>query len=121
MIRRPPRSTLFPYTTLFRAVGHRVDVADVGGYHDVGRHGLFELAQHLARMQVAAAAEGLFLAALVDHVETEGIALVGPFVEFLLPCGLLGLDRRRALGLAGVAGQRAADEALRQRDRGRLG
>src|SRR5688572_30950284 len=45
MIRRPPRSTLFPYTTLFRsrpvvpAVGHRLDheavvvepVADDGG------------------------------------------------------------------------------------------
>src|SRR2546430_6505112 len=28
MIRRPPRSTLFPYTTLFRSVflGHRVEV-----------------------------------------------------------------------------------------------
>src|SRR5690348_17875761 len=24
MIRRPPRSTLFPYTTLFRSLGHRV-------------------------------------------------------------------------------------------------
>src|SRR2546422_8000645 len=27
MIRRPPRSTLFPYTTLFRSVGHP-EVAD---------------------------------------------------------------------------------------------
>src|SRR5258706_3765034 len=27
MIRRPPRSTLFPYTTLFRSdVGHRTDI-----------------------------------------------------------------------------------------------
>src|SRR5256885_8027457 len=26
MIRRPPRSTLFPYTTLFRSVADRVDV-----------------------------------------------------------------------------------------------
>src|SRR3712207_8235515 len=26
MIRRPPRSTLFPYTTLFRSVGGRRDV-----------------------------------------------------------------------------------------------
>src|SRR3712207_8310473 len=26
MIRRPPRSTLFPYTTLFRSAGHRVGV-----------------------------------------------------------------------------------------------
>ena len=29
MIRRPPRSTLFPYTTLFRSVG--VGVVVVGG------------------------------------------------------------------------------------------
>src|SRR5256885_16321780 len=25
MIRRPPRSTLFPYTTLFRSISHRLD------------------------------------------------------------------------------------------------
>src|SRR5258708_27403753 len=39
MIRRPPRSTLFPYTTLFRSLGndlcaggmHAVQVADRGG------------------------------------------------------------------------------------------
>src|SRR2546425_8247772 len=30
MIRRPPRSTLFPYTTLFRSLGHRSSPA-VGG------------------------------------------------------------------------------------------
>src|SRR2546426_1424193 len=33
MIRRPPRSTLFPYTTLFRSLGRRPDrgqVADAG-------------------------------------------------------------------------------------------
>src|SRR3989449_4645248 len=29
MIRRPPRSTLFPYTTLFRSLGKRLD-ADAG-------------------------------------------------------------------------------------------
>src|SRR3712207_7380229 len=35
MIRRPPRSTLFPYTTLFRA---RLDAPDHGpaGFHRVG-------------------------------------------------------------------------------------
>src|SRR2546429_4268707 len=27
MIRRPPRSTLFPYTTLFRSVHHQVSLA----------------------------------------------------------------------------------------------
>src|SRR3712207_8252861 len=32
MIRRPPRSTLFPYTTLFRSVGHpRIDHRLRGG------------------------------------------------------------------------------------------
>src|SRR3712207_8483057 len=34
MIRRPPRSTLFPYTTLFRSLGHRHverGIAEVGG------------------------------------------------------------------------------------------
>src|SRR3712207_8026965 len=30
MIRRPPRSTLFPYTTLFRSHGFRVHELDVG-------------------------------------------------------------------------------------------
>src|SRR3712207_7477085 len=29
MIRRPPRSTLFPYTTLFRSRGERVRLRDV--------------------------------------------------------------------------------------------
>src|SRR3989442_11863316 len=28
MIRRPPRSTLFPYTTLFRSIGNRGDEHD---------------------------------------------------------------------------------------------
>src|SRR3989454_6284029 len=34
MIRRPPRSTLFPYTTLFRSEswGHTVEVASDGAY-----------------------------------------------------------------------------------------
>src|SRR5256885_16605293 len=31
MIRRPPRSTLFPYTTLFRSLGHGFTVPPRGG------------------------------------------------------------------------------------------
>src|SRR5260221_9369834 len=30
MIRRPPRSTLFPYTTLFRSLQQRLGVIDIG-------------------------------------------------------------------------------------------
>src|SRR2546427_7467389 len=31
MIRRPPRSTLFPYTTLFRSLGQTVVIENAGG------------------------------------------------------------------------------------------
>src|SRR5947209_9514512 len=40
MIRRPPRSTLFPYTTLFRSIStvHEDDVLRPGGQHRLERH-----------------------------------------------------------------------------------
>src|SRR3712207_8272103 len=34
MIRRPPRSTLFPYTTLFRSVGHHAVPRTAGSVAD---------------------------------------------------------------------------------------
>src|SRR2546429_5859500 len=43
MIRRPPRSTLFPYTTLFRSVGER-------GEAEPAHHRQRDLVQHLARV-----------------------------------------------------------------------
>src|SRR5256885_8014823 len=36
MIRRPPRSTLFPYTTLFRSVFRNFDLAEIAEYIDWG-------------------------------------------------------------------------------------
>src|SRR2546430_4686502 len=36
MIRRPPRSTLFPYTTLFRSRGSELHVVGVGGLRPLG-------------------------------------------------------------------------------------
>src|SRR2546430_13504809 len=56
MIRRPPRSTLFPYTTLFRSVldrgpesdlGVREELAHRGGEHVGGR-----VAQHVQCLRV---------------------------------------------------------------------
>ena len=41
MIRRPPRSTLFPYTTLFRSLSHGCFVRPVGAYQN--RHGESEI------------------------------------------------------------------------------
>src|SRR2546422_7103825 len=40
MIRRPPRSTLFPYTTLFRSVDDHLDAGDVARLPDDGRRHL---------------------------------------------------------------------------------
>src|SRR3712207_5237272 len=37
MIRRPPRSTLFPYTTLFRSIGVRDEAKMIGGLGPCGR------------------------------------------------------------------------------------
>src|SRR2546426_8965368 len=45
MIRRPPRSTLFPYTTLFRSI-----LGLVGGHEAVPVHVLFDLLGGLARV-----------------------------------------------------------------------
>src|SRR3712207_9045343 len=54
MIRRPPRSTLFPYTTLFRSPVEAEDAAEGLEPERVG-----EPAQHLAR------------AVLADHVDDD--------------------------------------------------
>src|SRR3989475_7345573 len=81
MIRRPPRSTLFPYTTLFRSL-HDVGVRDLPGL------GLKEIARHLGvaapdRTYVDATTipelfrddpERLMAYALDDAVETLGVA-----------------------------------------------
>src|SRR5436305_2777682 len=38
MIPRPPRSTLFPYTTLFRSTGGTLDHDDTAGCSSTGTH-----------------------------------------------------------------------------------
>src|SRR5260221_11273677 len=45
MIRRPPRSTLFPYTTLFRSIGWRRSVMHtvIRSYSGKGTKALFDL------------------------------------------------------------------------------
>src|SRR2546430_12237785 len=42
MIRRPPRSTLFPYTTLFRSLLHLCRMLRAFDLHEIGRLRLFE-------------------------------------------------------------------------------
>src|SRR2546421_6241212 len=48
MIRRPPRSTLFPYTTLFRSGAvAQTEVERLGGLRQVAAHGTDLTRQHL--------------------------------------------------------------------------
>src|SRR2546422_5218391 len=51
MIRRPPRSTLFPYTTLFRSgrIAHRQDEPAAVGRGGVGEDGMIPGGQRLSR------------------------------------------------------------------------
>src|SRR5258707_5470452 len=47
MIRRPPRSTLFPYTTLFRSSrGHAIDMAALQFSEEVAHAWVHNLAAH---------------------------------------------------------------------------
>src|SRR2546430_9990461 len=65
MIRRPPRSTLFPYTTLFRSLDHRTD--EVGHGATLGEEHVLGHAAHDPRL----AAELLHVGDQRDHHRSE--------------------------------------------------
>src|SRR3712207_8875531 len=78
MIRRPPRSTLFPYTTLFRsdvAKDHEGGCAVVPALPDVRAPGLFA-----DRVQLEAA-HGLFYVAVALPDRRFGLEPLGPPVR----------------------------------------
>src|SRR3712207_7402114 len=71
MIRRPPRSTLFPYTTLFRSVVTHEDWLDAAG-HALGALG------NKRRIFIAGLSMGALLAVIVAGKKPErvqGLAL----------------------------------------------
>src|SRR5690349_23914751 len=55
MIRRPPRSTLFPFTTLFRSLAHRRDLHRLRGggadRHEEARGVLLRSEEHTSELQ----------------------------------------------------------------------
>src|ERR1035438_6834035 len=89
MIRRPPRSTLFPYTTLFRSVGlgtlnrqavERLGCAEVVGRGCQGHHGGVLFARPLALcLKGTERWENLAILLLADGVGGD------PGFEFLFP------------------------------------
>src|SRR3712207_7744168 len=71
MIRRPPRSTLFPYTTLFRSgPGHLLleELVEVGGAHE-------RRVDHLALEDLQALLEDRLLAVAADVDDREGVVV----------------------------------------------
>src|SRR3712207_202596 len=97
MIRRPPRSTLFPYTTLFRS--HLPRVGALGRLHadrDVADELLVEAVLHHAGGELLAALAGQ--RAGVDADRHRDV-------------GLVDGDERQRTGVGGV-GQRLADVDL---------
>src|SRR2546430_7266462 len=54
MIRRPPRSTLFPYTTLFRSRAHDIDTANQLVRPAIGIHTIDDDRHHLERLRPVA-------------------------------------------------------------------
>src|SRR3712207_8744875 len=75
MIRRPPRSTLFPYTTLFRSVGNAGNItAYWQGYQEYAADGI---ATHTPRMWgfQAAGAAPIVTGTVVEHPETIATAI----------------------------------------------
>src|SRR5260370_25063457 len=67
MIRRPPRSTLFPYTTLFRSHSRRNTSSFLGRGVEIERNELQELVvSHLGQQHLAAAFQQILLTEMRD-------------------------------------------------------
>src|SRR5256885_7968941 len=83
MIRRPPRSTLFPYTTLFRSVQRAVEAARLGqlarGGQQDGGMAVMPAGMHAARVAAGIGQAGL----LVDGRSEEHTS------ELQSPCNLV--------------------------------
>src|SRR5256885_7984588 len=67
MIRRPPRSTLFPYTTLFRSLEHHGDVL-------AAQRAQIALAQGIDVLAIDHDAPGRGLDEAVEHAHQGGLA-----------------------------------------------
>src|SRR3712207_1178026 len=90
MIRRPPRSTLFPYTTLFRSeAAHEAEIAKRVGPHSL-RH---SFATHLLEDGV----DIRVIQALLGHAKLENTAFYTQVATRTVRAVVSPLDRLAAL------------------------
>src|SRR5256885_15289464 len=112
MIRRPPRSTLFPYTTLFRSPGRLCTIAEIAQAHAISEAHLMKVTHQLALrgwivtvrgkgggMRLAHAPADIGLGDVVRGMEPD-LAIVECFTGTSPPACTLAQDCR----LAGVLG-----------------
>src|SRR5256886_7003384 len=127
MIRRPPRSTLFPYTTLFRSEASERSTTETeprGNFHQVGERIGLHLLHHLAAVGFyrdfadAELAPDLLVQPAGDprvhdlpFATGEGRVTVSdcPYLRLAIQCSAAALD-----GLADGAQQDVVAEWLRQ-------
>src|SRR3989475_8407955 len=85
MIRRPPRSTLFPYTTLFRSWGALSAAWNVaGGYAgqvSIGHASFFGIGAYAAALMVTRFGRGPWLGMLVGVVLSLGAGFIIGFLS----------------------------------------
>src|SRR5258705_4182718 len=93
MIRRPPRSTLFPYTTLFRSAGDIVD----GGRHAFVRHVRQLDAEHACEQHAAEMLCGVLLASVLGIERSEEHTSELQALRHLL-CPLLPVKTKKLVG-----------------------
>src|SRR2546427_12608072 len=79
MIRRPPRSTLFPYTTLFRSCSHRpAEIIAVHGEVASGLVGVPVLTETVGLARLAAVRISVGAAVAFAEVSVDLVARLGP-------------------------------------------
>src|ERR1035438_1113581 len=78
MIRRPPRSTLFPYTTLFRSLHAAVVTEVIAFTANQGHHGLFVVQVHQVLHVVLGAPIGLHSEEGIWEDAAPNVVVVGP-------------------------------------------
>src|SRR2546422_11562462 len=106
MIRRPPRSTLFPYTTLFRSVGREEEIAEVARTIRQGGKLFLVGPRRFGKTSVLKAAE--------DRLLSEGAAVLRCDAESypsldLLVAKLISLAANRLKGTVERTGERSRE------------